>query len=248
LGLSHAARLSKLHHATAHRLLTTLRDGGLVDYLEDGKTYKLGMRLLDLAGTLLDTLDIREIARPTLAWLADASGETAHLATLDRDEMVFLDRVDGPQPVTLRTRVGFRAPVHATAVGKAFLAFMPERSCVGLLKARRLHRYTENTITDKRQLLIHLRQVRRQGYAVDNEEHRAAIRCVGAPVLNRDGRAVAAISVAGPTFRLRMPPGAELAGAVIEAGRRISAALGSLGSVTAPPEFARGNGRSEPGR
>ena len=201
LGLSAMARLASMHHATVYRLLATLSESGLVECGE-AKHYRLGLRILDLAGILLESLEVREVARPVLAWLSASTHETAHLATLDRGEMVFLDRVDGPQAVTLRTRAGFRAPVHVTAVGKAFLAFSNPAVVERVLKSRTFRVYTEHTIAERSALLAHFDHVRRLGYAVDNEEHRLTIRCVGAPIFDHRKEPVAAISVAGPTFRL----------------------------------------------
>ncbi|MGH2651649.1 MAG: IclR family transcriptional regulator, partial [Actinomycetota bacterium] len=129
------------------------------------RKYRLGLKILDLAGHLVESLEFREVAPPTLLWLVAQTGETVHLATLDQDEMVFLDRVDGVQPVTLRTRVGFRAPVHVTAVGKAFLAFSSPATVDRVLRSRPLLRYTEHTITDRETFLAHLKSISRQGFA-----------------------------------------------------------------------------------
>ncbi|HXG02988.1 MAG TPA: IclR family transcriptional regulator [Candidatus Binatia bacterium] len=236
LGLSEVARLANLHHATAYRLLWTLSAAGLVESGSADRRYRLGFRILELAGVLLDGLEVRQVARPVLPWLASLSGETAHLATLDRDEMVCLDRVDGPHPVTLRTRLGFRLPAHATSVGKAFLAFSAPAVVERVVQSGRLTRYTEYTITSREAFLAHLEQVRRQGYAVDNQEHRLTIRCVGAPIFDHRGQPVAAISIAGPVFRLSVRRIREVAELVREAARKISQALGHAGSGSAPPE------------
>lgn len=224
--LSEITRLSGLHHATAHRLLATLDAGGLVEYERAGRRYRLGLRILELAGALIENLEIRSVARPTLLTLARTTGETVHLATLDGDEMVFLERIDGVQPVTLRTRAGFRAPVHVTAVGKAFLAFSSPLIIESFLDARPLARYTKRTITDREAFVRHLALVRRQGYAVDNEEHRVTIRCVGAPIFDHLGVPVAALSIAAPMFRLSQRRIRELAGVVKAAAARVSEALG----------------------
>lgn len=238
IGLSEVARLSNLHHATVYRLLWTLGEGGLVECSQDDRRYKLGLGVLELAGALLETLEIRQVARPVLPWLAGISGETAHLATLDRDEMVYLDRVDGPHPVTLRTRLGFRLPAHATSVGKAFLAFSSPTVIERVLQSSRLARYTEHTITDRDVFLAHLEQVRRQGYAVDNQEHRLTIRCVGAPIFDHRGQPAAAVSIAGPVFRLSARRIRESAELVKEAARKISQALGHTGVAPAGSQSA----------
>lgn len=247
LGLSEVARLSKLHHTTVHRLLATLVAGGLVDCRRDDRKYRLGLGLLELAGALVESLDIRNVARPALVGLARATGETVHLAALEGHEMVFLDRIDGVQPVTLRTRVGFRAPVHVTAVGKAVLAFSEPGSVARLLRAVPLARYTPNTITDHETFLAHLALVRRQGYAVDHEEHRLTIRCVGAPVFDHLGTPIAALSIAGPMFRLSQRRIREVADLVKATATDVSRALGYR-AVSSAPSLVRAGASNSPGR
>lgn len=234
IGLSEVARRSKLHHTTAYRLLSTLVANGLVDCRREDRKYRLGLGLLDLAGALVENLDLRNVARPALLGLARATGETVHLAALDGHEMVFLDRVDGVQPVTLRTRVGFRAPVHVTAVGKAVLAFSEAGFVARLLHAVPLTRHTPNTITDPAAFVAHLALIRRQGYAVDHEEHRLTIRCVGAPIFDHLGAPIAALSIAGPMFRLSQRRIREVADRVKQTAAGVSRALGYRGTPSAP--------------
>jgi DNA-binding IclR family transcriptional regulator len=224
--LSELARRAGLHHATAHRLLATLAAARLVEHDAGKGRYRLGLRILELAGTMVENLEIRSVARPILLGLARATGETVHLATLDGEDMVFLDRIDGVQPVTLRTRVGFRAPAHVTAVGKAFLAFSSPLVVEKFLNARPLARFTGRTITDRQAFVRHLALVRRAGYAVDYEEHRATIRCVGAPIFDHLGVPVAALSIAAPMFRLSQRRIRERAKLVKAAAGQVSEALG----------------------
>lgn len=230
VGLSEIARAASLHHATAHRLLQTLAAEGLAECGEADRRYRLGLRVLDLAGAVIETLDVREVARPVLAWLAATSGEAAQIATLDRDEMVVLERVDGPEPVTLvRTWLGFRMSIHDTALGKAFFAFAPPE-VVERLRTLPLTRSTEHTITDRAAFTAHLTLIRRQGYAIDNEERRLTVRCVGAPVFDHAGRTVAAIGIAAPALRLSLRRARERGEIVKEAAHRVSRALGYDGS------------------
>lgn len=199
----------------------------LVELRSDTGKYRLGLRMLDFADVVNEGLEIRAIARPTLLWLMNATGETVHIAMLDGTEMAYLDRIDGSHPVSLRTRVGFRAPLHVTAVGKAFLACMDEAEIDRILVKYSFTRHTEHTITNLRDFKRHLAQVRSQGFAVDDEEHRLTIRCVAAPVFDRSGKVAAAISVSGPTFRLTDHRMQELTRIVKTAALRISTDLGS---------------------
>lgn len=226
VGLSTLAREAQLHHATAHRLLSTMVEGLLVSTFGDGPRYRLGLRLLDFAGTVTEGLEIRDVARPVLNWLSQTAAETAHIAVREADEMVYLDRVDGGQPVTLRTHVGFRAPVHVTAVGKAVLAWTREDELDRVLGSKPLRRYTQHTLTSPKAFIRHLAQVRRVGYSLDNEEHRIGIRCVAAPVRDRHHAVIAAISVSGPRFRMSGRRVREMAQMVKAAALRISTDLG----------------------
>lgn len=234
IGLSEVARRSKLHHTTAYRLLSTLVASGLVDCRREDRKYRLGLGLLELAGALVENLDLRNVARPALVELARATGETVHLAALDGHEVVFLDRVDGIQPVTLRTRVGFRAPVHVTAVGKVMLAFSEPGFVARLVRSVPLTRYTPHTITEPAAFLTHLALIRRQGYAVDQEEHRLTIRCVGAPILDHLGTPIAALSIAGPMFRLSQQRIRDVADLVKATAESVSRALGHRGRPATP--------------
>lgn len=121
-------------------------------------------------------------------------------------------------------------------MGEAFLTFSPPAVVERIVQPARLTRYTEYTITGREAFLAHLEQVRRQGYAVDNQEHRLTIRCVGAPIFDHRGQPAAAVSIAGPVFRLSVRRILEAGELVREAARKISQALGHAGSGSAPPE------------
>lgn len=235
LRLTEISRRAQLNHATTHRLLASLVDYGLLTFEEAERRYRLGLRVLELAGVLLDSMEIVDVARPDLAKLAEEANETVHLATVERSEVVFLDRIDGTQPVSLRTRVGARAPIHVTAVGKAYLAFAEPSALDELRATLPLSRLTDRTITEWPVFLDHLATVRRQGYAIDNEEHRRTIRCVAAPILDYRRRVVAAVSVAGPSSRLTLRRTKQLARLVQDTAARISREIGGR----PPSEVAR---------
>lgn len=234
LGLTEIAQATALNKATAYRLLTVLKDAGLVAQDERDRRYRLGLRLAQFGTQALERLEVRRLARPYMVSLMQSTGQTVHLAILEGSEVVYAEKVEGLEAVTLRSRVGGTPPAHATSVGKCLLAFLPLEERELLLSKLPLPRFTRHTITNREAFLRHLEGVRRKGYAVDNEDHREGLRCVGAPVFDASGRAVAAVSIAGPTFRISPATIPRLARQVMHCAQAISAALGYRRSKSAP--------------
>ena len=160
---------------------------------------------MELGQLLLSQLDLRREAEPFLKDLAEKTKETVHLVFLDRTEIVYIDKVEadhGQGGLRMASRIGLRNPAHSSAVGKVLLSDLPEEMLNEILQGKGLPRRTGNTITEIDPLKEHLKLVRRQGYAIDDEENEEGIRCVGAPIYNEAGKAVAAVSVSGPAFRI----------------------------------------------
>ena len=224
----------KLPKGTTHRLLSSLTYFGYVRQDPKTRNYLLGFRLVELGQLLLGQLDLRKEAEPFLRELAERTRETVHLVFLDRNEIVYIDKVEmvhSHSGLRMASRVGARNPAHSSAVGKVLLAHLPEESLNNIILEKGLPKRTENTITDVSQLEEHLKIVRRQGYAIDDEENEKGIRCVGAPIYNEMGKAVAAISVSGPAFRITKKMIQEtLKKEVMETAHKISQRLGFNGN------------------
>jgi len=227
-----------LPKGTTHRLLSSLSYFGYVRQDRNTKNYFLGFKLVELGNMLLGQLDLRKEAEPFLRNLAQRTKETVHLVILDGNEIVYLDKLETePHAGGLRmaSRVGSRNPAHSCAVGKALMAYLPEEALARMVEEKGLSRRTGNTITDFNQLKDHMRLVRKQGYAVDDEENERGIRCVGAPVFDEAGKVVAAISVSGPAFRVTKKSVQEnLKKEVMETALRISQRLGFRGRTWRP--------------
>jgi IclR family KDG regulon transcriptional repressor len=225
--LSEKIRLPK---GTTHRLISSLAYFGYARQDSKTRNYSLGLKLVELGNLLLNQLDLRKEAEPSLRDLAERTKETVHMVFLDRGEIVYIDKVEldhNPSGLRMASRVGLRNPAHSSAVGKVLLSHLPEEELNLLIKEKGLPKRTENTITDLIQLKDHLKAVRTQGYAVDDEENERGIRCVAAPVYNETGRAVAAISISGPAFRITKKVIQEiLKKEVMETAFRISQRLG----------------------
>jgi DNA-binding IclR family transcriptional regulator len=195
----------KLPKGTTHRLLSSLSYFGYVRQDPKTRNYLLGLKLVELGQLLLGQLDLRKEAEPFLRALAERTKETVHLVFLDRNEIVYIDKVETEQNssgLKMASRVGLRNPAHSSAVGKVLLAHFPEEELKNFIKEKGLAKRTENTIIDPTQLKDHLKLVRAQGYAIDDEENEKGIRCVAAPIYNEVGKTVAAISISGPAFRI----------------------------------------------
>lgn len=200
--LSESLNLPK---GTVHRLLSSLAYFGYVRQDAKSRDYFLGFKLVELGNLLLGQIDLRKQAEPFLRELAERTGETVHLVVLDRKEIVYIDKVETSQQkggLRMASRIGLRNPVHSCAVGKVLLAFLPEGTLNNFLKDYRFFKRTENTISDPAAFKEHLLLVRKQGYAIDEEENEKGIRCVAAPIFNESGAAVAAVSISGPAFQV----------------------------------------------
>jgi DNA-binding IclR family transcriptional regulator len=226
LSLSALMERTGLPRATAFRLLATLEQCGYVD--KNGVDYSLGFKLFVLGNVVAEGLDLRRVAHPHLEALRDTTGETVQLAILEDWQIVHLDRAISHQSVAyMVSQVGTILPAYCTALGKALLAYQGEDMVDAWASTQELRRHTSTTITTADGLLEELRQIRRRGYSIDNEEREVGVRCIGAPVFDRDGTAIASISLGAPTERLpRTIQGSQVAMQVVATGLAISRELG----------------------
>lgn len=214
-----------VHHSTALRLMQTLRSRRFIYREEDG-TYRLGPAVLALAQRALDGFDVRKIAIAEMRTLNELTRETIHLAVLVEKDVVYIEKIERRHPMRMFSRIGYVAPPHCTGVGKAILAYLPDEYRTNILSRTSLEPYTDNTITDKQELLEHLHIIRELGYATDEEEHEVGIRCIAAPVRDSGGVVRASVSVASPTATMKREELLEFAPDLIHAADAISYGLG----------------------
>jgi IclR family acetate operon transcriptional repressor len=200
LGVSEIGLSVGLANGTVHRLLSTLTRRGYARQVSDSRKYTLGPRAITLASSSRERLG--PLARPFLRELMEVSQESANLATLDRNSVVYIEQVPAPRMVRMFTEPGNRVPPHACGTGKVLLAFQPPEAVEAILGRGGLGRFTPHTITDMDRLLEELGHIRDQGYATDAEEIEEGVGCIAAPVFGAEGRVVAAISISGPAGRL----------------------------------------------
>ncbi len=212
--------------STTHRLLESLVSTGFVSQQPESRLYRCTTKVVQLSGNVLDQLEVRDVARPTLEALASSTAETAHLAVLEDQEIVYIDKVEGRQAMQLSSRVGARGTLHSTALGKTLLAARPEEEWERYLRTRGLVARTSRTITDPERFRAELESVRSRGYAIDDIENEEGIRCVAAPVRDHTGQVTAAVSLAGWTKSMTRRRVTSLARELLDAVAATSAKLG----------------------
>jgi IclR family acetate operon transcriptional repressor len=232
IGLSQLAVDAGLPPATIHRLVRTLVDLGYVRQ-EPSRQYSLGPRLMRLVD--ISTQRLGALAHPYLSELVHTLGESANLAVLDGEEVVYVAQVQPSQNfMRMFTEVGRRVKPHASAVGKAILAILPDDEVRNLIRRTGMARYTEHTLTTPEMLFADLERIRAQGYALDEGEQELGVRCVAAAVPDAPRRM--AVSISGPLPRMSDAMIARAAPMLAEAATGIS------GELASPPRL-RANGR-----
>jgi len=218
----------ELHRSTTYRLLNTLLQLGYIRRDELGHFYNLSPKILTLASSVQETRDIRDIAQPFIDELHQKTQETIHLAVLDNDELVYLDKRESTRNlrVVMSSRTGSHAPLYCTGIGKVLLSGMSDPQFRDYVKSLRFIEYTANTLGSVQELLREIDLIRQQGYAEDREEHEAGVYCVAAPVTNPSGETIAAFSVSLPSVRRTEALRSELLEAVRTASEKISKAVG----------------------
>ncbi|MFP6564797.1 MAG: IclR family transcriptional regulator [Myxococcota bacterium] len=233
LGVSELSRNLDLHKNNVFRLLATLEERGYIEQCSKNDRYRLGSRCFQLGQSFARGRTLLVTARPALEALSAESGESAHLAVLRGFDVVHLDSEVASRLVATTPRIGMSLPAHCTALGKVLLgcaddelrqAFDDEVVAVTGLDA-----HTPNTITDREKFFEHLRSVRVQGFATDLEEFETGLRCVAAPVFDRAGGVLAALSLSMPEQRASDDQLlGDLASKVVAAAHRVSEGLGQL--------------------
>ena len=234
LPLAALAETVRLHKSTVHRLATVLERHRLVERDANTGRYRLGLKLFELGSRAVAHLDLAGRAAAALKRLVFETGETAHLCILDRGEVLSLSHCESPRTIRTPSTVGRRTSPHCTSAGKALLAHLPEEELDDVIARLGLRAYTRNTVTVPAQLKLELETVRARGWALDNEEVEENLRCIGAPVRNFSGKVVAAVSIAGPAFRLTNDTIPMLARAVVKAADRVSKELGYVPAADPP--------------
>lgn len=226
LPLSQLATEVGLPKSTAHRLLQTLMEKGLVSQDNQSGHYKIGIRAFEIGSAFTVQNELRDIARPIMKDLLSHANETVNLAIRDGGETVYVDQAESTHMVHMFTNIGARLPLYCTGVGKALLMELSESEMQKIIVSQSFTPITPHTITRKEDFKDNLRQAKIRGYAVDIEEREIGVHCVAAPILNHKGETVAALSVSGPAYRMDKRSLSYLAHLTRQAASDISRALG----------------------
>jgi DNA-binding IclR family transcriptional regulator len=183
-----------------------------------------------LASSVVDRMDIRNISRPYIRSLSEDVKEVVHLSILDGDEAVYIDKVESSKISSIRmhSQIGKRVPLYCTAVGKVLLARTDDNKIRELLLNKTLIKFMPNTIDSVDGFLDEVNRARANGYAMDNLEHEEGIRCIAAPIYDRKGKVVAAVSISGPIFYITEERLPELKEQILKTSKDISHQLGYI--------------------
>jgi IclR family acetate operon transcriptional repressor len=203
-----------------------MRAHRLLEFDVQSGCYYPGLKLFEIGSLAAGRFELERHAHPALEHLANVSGETAHLCVLDGSDVVYIAKVECTRTLRIPSAIGQRNPAYCTGVGKAILAFLTPVQIDSYIASTSLKPFTRKTLTSAGELKANLRQIAARGYAVDDQEREDGVRCVAAPVRDRAGEVIAAVSIAGPSTRITKERVLELAGHVMQAASQISTALG----------------------
>ncbi|MEG1801077.1 MAG: IclR family transcriptional regulator [Oscillospiraceae bacterium] len=196
LGITEISSRVGLAKSTVHRFMTTLTERGYAAQCSDGK-YKLGLKLIESVSCYINSLELQTEARPYLAAITSRLGLTAHLGILDGDQVVYIEKMDVFAGVKLYSQIGLRTNAYCSSLGKCLLSKYPVDKLDDIMVHCSFEKFTENTIGSLDELKAALVQVRKDGWAMDNEEYEMGHRCIGAPIFDYRGDIIAAVSASG---------------------------------------------------
>jgi DNA-binding IclR family transcriptional regulator len=224
--LAETARATGLHRSTTHHLLQALVGLGYLVHDRETRGYALAAKVFRITGRTWTPEQLGVIAEPFVAALTRQSGEGSSLAAYRDGAVTIVAKRDHDGPVRVVQSVGAERPIHCTAVGKAILAWLPEREREAVLARAPLTRYTPRTIATRPALEAELRRIRAEGCAVDDEEHIEGIRCLAAPVFSYAGQVLASLCAVGPKSRMTRQRLRALRAPLIATARELSERLG----------------------
>ena len=230
--LSTLSRESGFPLSTCHRLAAALVRDGYADFDEDTRRYSLGLKVFSLAQSVAHRRGFAGSALPILEELAEQTRETALMSVRSGPHQLYVHHVQGPQQVSVIGTPGSVGPLHCTSMGKVLVAFAPDAERARLVSGLELVPLGPRTVTDRQEFAEMIAKVRESGYAVADEEHEAGIRAIGVPVLRPDGEAVAAVSVAAPSYRMEVERLRELLPHLTAAAERLAVVLPTDGLPT----------------
>lgn len=216
--------------ATMYRVLTTLEARGMVETDRQTQAWHIGAAAFRLGSAFLRRSSVVERSQPVMRRLMEATGETSNLGIEKGGDVMFVSQIETQESIRAFFPPGTLSPMHASGIGKALLSCYDEDRIVDFLR-RRLERFTDKTIVTPEALIEEMRRIRDRGYAFDDEEKATGMRCVAAPIVDAYGKAVAGISVSGPTHRMRSDQIDRIGQLVRDAAAEVSRSIGGTGQA-----------------
>lgn len=226
IGVTELAQRLMMSKSTIYRFLQTMKGLGIVDQEGETDKYRLTLKLFELSARALEYVDLIDLANREMEAISKETGETLHLGTLDGNEIVYLHKIDSTYNLRMYSRVGRRNPSYSTAIGKVLLSTLSDEKVEELLKNVEFIPHTSNTLKNVNELVQELSAVRQQYYAEDKEEQEVGLRCIAAPIYDRFGCTIAAISISIPSVRFEQERFPHLVALLHRAAKNVSQKLG----------------------
>lgn len=195
LGIAEISEKSNLHKSTVYRILNTLICKGYVSQNIEINKYVLTLKLFELGSKKVVKMDLVSVSQPYLKELMRETDEVVHLVTREKNEVIYIAKIEPKKSIIMYTRLGMRKPMYCTAMGKAIMAELTEEEVQNIWNESDIKRYTDNTVVDLVQLKNNLKEIRLKGYAVDNQEVENGIICIGAVIKDYKSKICGAISI-----------------------------------------------------
>lgn len=226
LSVSQLSRELNAPKSSTFEILSTMVVKGFLEFDDDLKTYKPGIKLFEVGAAYLNNTDLTKEARPYLESLVKRTGETAFLATASDGYVVYLDKVEAPSSIRTTANLGMRNPMYLTGLGKALLAAYPDQKIAEIMSNQTFTPITSNSITDFDSLMVNLNEIRQRGYSIDNRENEEDVFCIAVPIWDYSDQPFAAISIAGLATRMTEKHAKEYAVDLINAALSLSKRFG----------------------
>jgi len=227
LRLSEISERLGLNKSTVHGIISTLKYHGFISQDEETQKYKLGIRFVQFGDLVINSMNIRNAAVPVIDAVCEKIEETVHVAMLDGLDVVWIEKRECTKSIKTSTKIGARLPAYTTADGKIIICYQNKDKIKNYLP-KRIPQYTNNTITNKSEFIKKLEEMKKNGYAIDNEEYVEGLKCVAAPIFDHDGKVRFSLSTTGPAFRMNEERIKELIVIIKEAANEISQRIGYM--------------------
>lgn len=201
LGITEVSENLELDKSTVHRLMSTLKEKGYVVQNTSNNKYLNSFKLFEMGNNVVEKLGLRRQAQPYLEHLARTTNETVNLAIMYDSNIIYIDKIESSATIKVNLNIGKKLPAYCTGLGKAMIAFMSQEKIEEIMKGVEFVQYTDKTVADIDKLMEQLKEIKTQGYSIDDEEYVEGLKCVAAPIFSYSGEVIAAISVAVPKYR-----------------------------------------------